>query len=362
MELYELLETALSDLDPMPDQVPEVRRIGRRKQRQRTAGLGAAGAAFVIGVGTLVIAAPWSERTDLAPGGPVLSTAAYSRLLTSTIQGIWPRTMVVGPAAGADSNSGSYPYVGPISAVGVHFGAGRVPVAFPYLFTPAPVPVSMSMAQMSSAEVAKDEPCPSIPDYARAIFFCTETTMADGAVVQVSNLTEVALPAGAKQPEVLPFQYEHAESDGELQKIGADGYVQVYGIEEVTVWLGDTEEQLFVPIFDDTLGSVSVNGIGTRIPTYENVHDSFRPSIAEMTTIGESEQFQSLLRTAVASGLVPPADQASGGSLCAVVPVAPAPSASPSQSAGASSTAPVVCSPASDSVQPTLVWSTVRPH
>jgi hypothetical protein len=360
MELYELLETALSDLDPMPDQLPAVHRIGRRKQRQRMAALGAAGAAFVIGVGTLVIAAPWSDRTDLAPGGPMLSTAAYSQLLTSAIQGIWPKTMLVGPSAGADSSSSSYSYVGPISAVGVRFGAGQVPVAFPYLFTPQPMPASMSMVRMSSAEAARDKPCPSIPVYAQETFFCTETTMADGTVVQVSNLTEVAFPAGAKQPEALPFQYEHVAPNGNFQQVGADGYVQVYGIEEVTVWQGDAEEQLFVPMLDSTLATLAVNGIGTRLPVLNNVHVGFKPSVADMTAIGESSQFQLLLRAALAGGLVPPVDQASTGLLCDALPAAPSPSVRPT--AGPSSKAPIVCSPSTESVQPTLTWPTVHPY
>ena len=61
MNLRELFGTAVADLPELPDQVPAARRIHRRRTAMARTGAVTAAAALVIGVGTLMIASPWSN-------------------------------------------------------------------------------------------------------------------------------------------------------------------------------------------------------------------------------------------------------------------------------------------------------------
>jgi hypothetical protein len=271
MNLYELFDAALSDLEPMADQVPAAQRIGRRKQELRRSGLAAVGAAFVIGAGTLVIAAPWSDNTGLAPGS-VVTSGTYSSLVTSTLNQLWPA---------ADR--------GTLAQAQVHFGAGLVPLPFMTQAFP-PVPPALGIEQLSASEAAADKPCPTISPAAAVAFFCSESTLADGTIVMVSNTTEFepydiddpgSNPAESFAVAVAPFHNVPAISSSAplMVPFGTSGITSVVSL---TVWKGDSEETLYLP--------------------YDFVAT---PSNAELTAIGESSAFQKLLASALAEGLVP---------------------------------------------------------
>jgi len=297
MNLYELFDAALSDLEPMADQVPAAQRIGRRKQELRRSGLAAVGAAFVIGAGTLVIAAPWSDNTGLAPNGRVgtgtysglvFSPGIFDGLVATTLKQLWP-------AADQDS----------LAPAQLHFGAGLVPLPFMAATIP-PLSPALGIEQLSASDAAADKPCPTISAAAAKAFFCNESTLGDGTIVMVSNTTDYEpydISDSASDPSesfaiaVTPFQNVPAISSSAPLMV-PDGTTGITTIVSLTVWHGDAEETLYLPY-----GFFAT------------------PSNAELTTIGESSAFQKLLTTAQTDGLVPlpgqtPTAQSSQMNIC----------------------------------------------
>lgn len=291
MELYDLFDDVLADLEPMADQVPDVLRIGRRRRAIRRAGLGAAGAAFVIGAGTLMVAAPWTANTRLDPTGRSVSLADYGRLADSTVRRLWPEGLGFGPP----------------SSLGLHFGAGPTPVplwpAGPPTESLANLPpAELDLARLDPALVDQARTCPRIPAAESPEHFCSVTTLPDGTVVQVGNNVPVFTAPGGERATQL-FGPDAMSGDTvvegpDTKARSTDGGVVTtvpWGVEEVEVWHGATVEVLFVPVEYNSANA----GAGPELPT---------PSAAELTAIGESASFRDLLDVAVASGLVPAAD------------------------------------------------------
>lgn len=94
MDLHDLMGTAVADLPELPDQLPEVERIHRRRTKTRRATMVAASTALVLGVGTLTIASPWTRAGGTvnvsAGSGGAVSGQQFAEDAARTLQNIWP--------------------------------------------------------------------------------------------------------------------------------------------------------------------------------------------------------------------------------------------------------------------------------
>ncbi len=80
MDLHQMFSTAVADLPDLPDQVPAVEQIHRRRTAMRRTGTVAAATALVVGVGTLTIASPWSSH----PSATTVNVAGAANAGSST--------------------------------------------------------------------------------------------------------------------------------------------------------------------------------------------------------------------------------------------------------------------------------------
>ena len=294
MELHELFDAALDDLELMPDQVPEVRRIAERRQTRRRTVLGAGAAAFVIGAGTLVAAGPWSASTSLEPGGEatgaagVLSATRFQQLAALTVINLYP------PSDGDQARF--------IGGVAVHFGTGPVTMRGA-VGSPGEGALwaDLALARVTDGQAAEDKACPAIPKDLAKQFFCDAYALPDGKVVRISDTVHwigvslsPAHPDNVENPQLQQFVTNPELTDptyGLTPGNDTPGdYLPSTGgaantVGEISVWEGDAEETLYF--------SYQVGGASHYL------------SLAQLKAIADSAGFQNLLDVALASSLVP---------------------------------------------------------
>lgn len=93
MNLHDRMGAEVADLPDLPDLLPEVERIHRRRSATRRAGLISLSTALVLGVGTLTIASPWAHprsTSSTAVGSPTLSLQQFAENAARILQNTWP--------------------------------------------------------------------------------------------------------------------------------------------------------------------------------------------------------------------------------------------------------------------------------
>jgi hypothetical protein len=144
MELHNLLAAVVEDMPDMPDQIPAVTRIVRRRRTAvRTMGVAAA-TALAVGAGALVVDGPWDRHATAAAPVPAVSGSASPHASANSPSGATAPASVPVPVPTA---------TGPISLA--HYPARVVTVLQALL--PTGYRVAWAGAQYPTDEVSRYE-------------------------------------------------------------------------------------------------------------------------------------------------------------------------------------------------------------